>query len=189
MSSQFELIYWPGFPGRGEHIRLLLEEAAVPYKDYGLDPDAAVAEVTELIGSNNFGDAFNPASFAPPFLKHGDIFLSQMPNILMYLANTLQLAPLNNLWHINQLAMTALDGLSNEAHDIHHPISVSLYYEDQKDEALLKAKYYREERLPKFLSYFERVLQGPKSGVGPWLYNGKITYADLVLFQVNLESL
>lgn len=63
--------------------------------------------------------------------------------------------------------------------------SSRLYYEDQKDESMLKTKDYVVNRLPKFLSYFERVLQSKSSGDGPWLHGGKLTYADLVLFQVS----
>ena len=84
---------------------------------------------------------------------------------------------------MNQLALTALDGLSNEAHDTHHPIAPMSYYEEQKEEAKRKAADYLSNRLPKFLSYFERVLQGEASKGGEWLYGGRLTYADLVLWQ------
>lgn len=87
------------------------------------------------------------------------------------------------MYHINALALTALDGLSNEAHDTHHPVAIGAYYEEQKAEAKRKAKDYIENRLPKFLGYFERVLQGEASKGGEWLYGGQLTYADLVLWQ------
>ena len=89
----------------------------------------------------------------------------------------------NALYHVNQLALTALDGLSNEVHDTHHPVGVNLYYEEQKAEALKKSEDFRERRLPKFLGYFERVLAGEASNGGEWLYGGQLTYADLVLWQ------
>ena len=87
------------------------------------------------------------------------------------------------MYHVHALALTALDGLSNEAHDTHHPVSTGSYYEDQLPEAKRKAHDYRTIRLPKFLGYFERVLTGPASKGGEWLYGGKLSYADLVLFQ------
>lgn len=87
------------------------------------------------------------------------------------------------IYHVNALTLTALDGLSNEAHDTHHPIATGDYYEDQKPEALKKAKDYRANRLPKFLGYFERVLKGEASKGGEYLYGGQLTYADLVFFQ------
>jgi glutathione S-transferase len=89
----------------------------------------------------------------------------------------------NAIYKVNALALTALDGLSNEAHDTHHPVSTSLYYEDQITEAKRKSEDYIANRLPKFLGYFERVLKGEASKGGKWLYGGSLTYADLVLYQ------
>jgi len=90
---------------------------------------------------------------------------------------------------VNQLTLTALDGLSNEVHDVHHPVDTGLYYEDQKEEAKRKADGYLKNRLPKFLGYFERVLGGEASKGGEWLYGGRLTYADLVLFRESFFSL
>ncbi|KAI1078565.1 hypothetical protein F5B20DRAFT_571558 [Whalleya microplaca] len=183
----YELIYWPGIPGRGEHVRLALEEAGANYTD-----SAHIKKGLELviphIDDKNIGDDHNPPPFAPPILRHGDLLISQTPNILLYLGPRLGLVPDDDehpdaLYKVNQLALTALDGLSNEVHDTHHPIAVSLYYEDQKDEAKSKSKDFVKNRLPKYLGYFERVLEGKASGDGPWLYGGQLTYADLVLFQ------
>ena len=113
--------------------------------------------------------------------------ISQTPNILLYLAPKLGLAGKADdedaIYRINQLALTALDGLSNEVHDTHHPVSNSAYYEDQKSEAKRKSEHFVKNRLPKFLGYFERVLAGEASGGGEWLYGGEMTYADLVLWQ------
>ncbi|KAK7979907.1 methyltransferase domain-containing protein [Apiospora arundinis] len=189
----YELIYWPGIPGRGEHVRLLLEEAGAKYTDTAQQPPengGGAKPVVAMISEKNVGDEANPPYLAPPFLRHGDLVLSQTPNILMYLAPRLGLAPKpeddvdeDAIYRLNSLVLTALDGLSSEVHDCHHPIAVSLFYEDQKDEALRRSKDYVTNRLPKFLGYFERVLKGKASGEGPWLYGGRFTYADLVLFQ------
>ncbi|KAJ4389552.1 hypothetical protein N0V93_007022 [Gnomoniopsis smithogilvyi] len=184
----YHLIYWPEIPGRGEHIRLALEEAGADYTDTAHIEDG-VKEVLSLIDPSHVGDDTNPPFLAPPMLRHGDFLINQTPNILLYLGPKLGLAPKpgdddeNGLYVINGLALTALDGLSNEVHDCHHPIASSLYYEDQKEESLKKSKDYIANRLPKFLGYFERVLKSKASGEGPWLYSGKLTYADLVLFQ------
>jgi len=67
--------------------------------------------------------------------------------------------------------------------DYHHPVATGKYYEDQKEEAKTKSRDYTTNRLPKFLGYFERVLQGEASKGGQYLYGGKLSYADLVLFQ------
>ncbi|KAF3070758.1 Glutathione S-transferase P 1 [Daldinia childiae] len=185
----YELIYWPGIPGRGEHVRLALEEGGATYTDTA-QIEKGMDQVTAQIDEGNVGDDLNPPPFAPPILRHGDLLISQTSNILLYLGPRLGLVPSEDdeehpdaLYKVNALALTALDGLSNEVHDCHHPIASGLYYEDQKEEAKRKSKDFVKTRLPKFLSYFERVLQGKASGEGPWLYGGQLTYADLVLFQ------
>ncbi|KAI1636665.1 hypothetical protein F4809DRAFT_650423 [Biscogniauxia mediterranea] len=183
----YELIYWPGIPGRGEHIRLALEEAGAEYTDTA-HIEKGVDAVLAQIADDNLGDDANPPPLAPPILRHGDLLISQTSNILMYLGPRLGLVPPADEdpdapWRLNALVLTALDGLSNEVHDCHHPIASGLYYEDQKEESLRKSKDFVQNRLPKFLGYFERVLQGKASGDGPWLYGGRLTYADLVLFQ------
>lgn len=183
----YELIYWPGIPGRGEHIRLALEEAGATYTDSAHQKDG-INSVLSQIDAKNLGDASNPPPLAPPILKHGDLLISQTSNILMYLAPRLGLVPSaeedeDAIYKINALALTALDGLSNEPHDCHHPVATSLYYEDQKTESKRKSQDYIANRLPKFLGYFERVLQGEASKGGKWLYGGNFTYADLVLYQ------
>jgi len=185
--DKYELIYWPGMPGRGEHVRLALEEAGADYSDTA-HSKSGMDIVTSTISPDNLGDELNPPPLAPPILKHGDLSISQTPNILMYLGPRLGLVPSADTdstgqYHVNSLTLTALDGLSNEPHDVHHPIAVGAYYEEQKEEALKKAKDYRENRLPKFLGYFERVLSSKASKGGQYLYGGSLTYADLVLFQ------
>ncbi|KAF2993365.1 hypothetical protein E8E14_000192 [Neopestalotiopsis sp. 37M] len=183
----YELIYWPGIPGRGEHVRLVLEEAGATYTDTA-HTEGGIKSVTAQIDDKNVGNDENPPPLAPPILRHGDLTISQTPNILLYLGTHLGLVPspeddADGLYKVNQLALTALDGLSNEPHDCHHPVATGLYYEDQKDESLRKSKDYVKNRLPKFLGYFERVITGKASGDGPWLHGGNLSYADLVLYQ------
>lgn len=186
-TSSYELLYWPGIPGRGEHIRLCFEETGTPYQDVCNADKAGIKELTSLISDKSTGDTSNPPPMAPPVLRHGDVTISQSSNIILYLAPKLGLAgpegDENTIYHINELALTALDGLSNEAHDTHHPIAVGAYYEDQKEEAKRKSKDYIDNRLPKFLGYFERVLRSEASKGGEWLYSGQLTFADLVFWQ------
>ncbi|KAL2752309.1 hypothetical protein ACRALDRAFT_1077654 [Sodiomyces alcalophilus JCM 7366] len=185
--TPYHLIYWPGIPGRGEPIRLVLEDAGASYTDTAT-MENGMFTVTAQIADDNTGDPANPPPLAPPILKHGDLVISQLPNILLYLGQKLHLAPQfgdeagDGAYIVNQLALTALDGLSDETHDTHHPISVGLTYEEQSQESLRRAKEYVAKRLPKFLGYFERVLKGEASGEAPWLYNGTFSYADMVLF-------
>ncbi|KAM3552618.1 hypothetical protein MY1884_007109 [Beauveria asiatica] len=184
--AEYELIYWPGIPGRGEFVRLLFEEASVPYKDHARTPDQAVAKVLALTDLKNIGDDSNPPILAPPALKHGNVLLSQTPNILIYLAPKLGLSPPATetaFYHLNQAALTILDGFSNEVHETHHPIAVSMYYQDQKEEAKKRSKAFIQERAPKFLAYVQRLLDSKTTGGGPWLHGDHVTYVDLVLFQ------
>ncbi|KAI9158906.1 Glutathione S-transferase [Paramyrothecium foliicola] len=182
---QYELIYWPGLPGRGEFVRLLFEEAGVPYIDHHKDAKKAAGDVAALTAAENVGDESNPPVFAPPALRHGDVLVNQVSNILLYLAPKLGLGPSEGtaLYHLNGIVATILDGLVNEIHDTHHPMSMMLTYEEQKPEAKRRASDYIEHRLPKFFTYFQRLLDAKTSGDGPWLYGGNFTYADLVLFQ------
>ena len=191
-ADAFELVYWPGLPGRGEVVRLLFEEAGVPFNDLANDPKIAVETVVGLIGKDNKGDASNPPVLAPPILRHGKLTINQLPNILLYLAPKIGLAPSPSegdaIFHLNQITLTILDGLLNEVHDTHHPISTGMYYADQKEEAKKRSDGYTKERIPKFFAYLQRLLDAKTSGDGPWLYGGKLTYVDLVLFQVSFNG-
>ncbi|NHZ95498.1 glutathione S-transferase [Massilia sp. CCM 8734] len=173
----YELYYWPTIQGRGEFVRLALEEAGAAYVDVGRQKNGADKVAAEL--------AVQAApAFAPPFLKAGALTIGQTANILLYLGARHGLAPraeAGRLW-THQLQLTIAD-LVNEAHDTHHPVGVSLYYEDQKKEAKRRAADFVGNRIPKFLSYFEGVLQQPKRR-GGFLVGTRLSYADLSMFQV-----
>ena len=188
MAAPYELIYYTGVPGRGEHVRLILEEAGVSYKDTQfLSFDEARKTVTTWLAGGGHG---NPPYFAPPLFKHGDLVISQTPNILLYLGPKLGLAGSreNDTYRVNALALTALDLFSNEVHDTHHPIATMLPWEDQKEESKRRSKEWVQNRLPTVLAYWHRVLENEERGSGPWLLGDTFTYADLVLFQVRSTS-
>jgi glutathione S-transferase len=176
MVQPYELFYWPSIQGRGEFVRLALEEAGADYvdvarRDGGVDLLMAALEV---------GD--HP-SFAPPFLKAGEQTIGQVANILLYLGEQHGLAPRTEpgrLW-VHQLQLTIAD-LVTEAHDTHHPIASMLYYEDQKPEAKRRAADFVETRIPKFMAYFARLLANPEPR--NYLLGERVSYADLSLFQV-----
>ncbi|KAI0355880.1 glutathione S-transferase-like protein [Trametes cingulata] len=210
-TDDYVLYYWSGIPGRGEYVRLALEYAGIPYTERSSDLMETLSSTTK-VGA--------PPHFAPPALQlpSGRI-ISQTANILNHIAPRCGLAgewgnKLNTHGEdaretvraldeeeiekaeeersiVNQLVMTALD-LQNETHDVHHPIASSLYYEDQKEEALRAAKVFRESRIPRFLEYFEIVLTSnpatAKHADNPlaqtYLVGSRTTTADLVLFHV-----
>jgi len=178
----YELFYWPTIQGRGEFVRLALEEAGAAYVDVARAPDRASSGARAILALMNDPAAARPP-FAPPILKAGKLTIGQTANILQFLGERHGLAPktvAGRLW-VHQLQLTIAD-LVGEAHDTHHPISVNLYYEDQADEARRRSADFLRARLPKFLSYFEDVLARNESG-GPYLAGARCSYADLSLFQ------
>lgn len=175
----YQLHYWPTIQGRGEFVRLALEEAGAAYVDVARGGEDEGGGEAALMADLDQGD--HPP-FAPPFLVDGDLVIGQTANILLHLGLRHGLAPGaegGRLW-VNQLQLTIAD-LVAEAHDVHHPLGVGLYYEDQKPEAARRAQEFRAQRMKKFLGWFETVLErAPKGG---WLTGAALTYADLSLFQ------
>ena len=177
----YELYYWPGIQGRGEFVRLALEEGGADYVDVALLPEDAgggVGAMMKLL--DDPGVACPP--FAPPFLKAGRRLIGQTANILLFLGPRLGLAPRDaggRLW-THQLQLTVADFVV-EIHDTHHPLGGSRYYEEQKAEARRRSRDFLAERLPKYLGYFDRVIG---RGGGKWLAGRQLSYADLSMAQV-----
>jgi glutathione S-transferase len=172
----YELFYWPTIQGRGEFVRLALEEAGVDYVDVAREPGGMARMMAAMDGPDH-------PSFAPPFIKADELMIGQSTNILLYLGQQHGLAPgdeAGRLW-VNQLQLTIAD-LVAEAHDSHHPIASSLYYEDQRPEARRRAADFLETRVPKFFDYFEGILGRPQPK--DYLLGDQVSYADLSLFQV-----
>lgn len=183
MPARYELYYWPSIQGRGEFVRLALEEAGANYVDVARGSARTGGGIDAMLRLLE-GDEPDRPPFAPPFLKAGRLIIAQTANILLFLGDRHRLAPATEagrLW-THQLQLTIAD-LVDEAHDTHHPIASSLYYEEQKPEAKRRAADFRENRMPKYLGYFERVLARKPSG-DQYLVGARLTYADLSLFQV-----
>jgi glutathione S-transferase len=178
----YELYYWPGIQGRGEFVRLALEEAGAAYVDMARErgPGRGVAAMIKMLKGG--GDALTP--FAPPFLKDGEVVVSHVANILAYLAPRLGLAPPTDALCVfaHGLQLTVTDFVA-EVHDTHHPISIELHYENQKKEAKARAAVFLDHRLPKYLGYFERVLESNPNGAGHPV-GANLTSVDLSLFQL-----
>ncbi len=173
----YELFYWPTIQGRGEFVRLALEEAGAAYVDVCRRGDSGVPMMLKMMDAKT-----GTPSFAPPFLKVGKLVVGQVANILLYLGPRHGLSPETEagaLW-VHQLQLTIADFVA-EVHDTHHPIGVSLYYEDQKLEAKQRTKEFWAERVPKYCSYYERLVTA--SG-GAYITGRKLTTVDLSLFQI-----
>src|SRR5438552_14209578 len=176
---RYELYYWPSIQGRGEFVRLALEDAGADHVDVARRPKGMAAMMRFMESS-----VIEHPPFAPPFLKAGKLVIAQTANILFYLGPLLDLVPKSEpsrLW-AHQLQLTIADWVA-EAHDTHHPISGSLYYEDQKAEAKRRTADFTSERIPKYLGYFEQILKRNSKG-GGYLLGRKVSYVDSSLFLV-----
>jgi len=173
---KYELYYWPEIQGRGEYVRLALEEAGAAYVDVARGPYGTAAMMKMM-------DAHEGTPpFAPPFLKAGKLVIGQTANILLYLGARHALAPkteAGKLW-VHQLQLTITDFVV-EVHDTHHPLGPSLYYEDARPAAKKRTAEFWSERVPKYLGYFEQLLAG---NGGTCVTGRRLTYVDLSLFQI-----
>jgi glutathione S-transferase len=133
---RYQLFYWPDIQGRGEFVRLALEDAGASYDDVARKSGGMGRMMAMMDGGR---DKHPP--FAPPFLKAGKLVIAQVANILLYLGPRLKLGPRDERYTEN----------------------------------------FIDERAPKYLGYFETVLN---KGGGPYLLGRKVTYIDLSVFQL-----
>ena len=180
---KYELYYWSHIQGRGEFVRLALEQAGVAYVDVAREPEAhgmGVAAIRRLLAD----ETLTTPPYAPPVLRAGKRLIAQTANILLFLGARHGLAPKDEagrLW-AHQLQLTVTDFVVH-IHDTHHPIAGSLYYEEQLPEAKRRAQKFHVDRLPKFLNYFERVLRCNPHG-GKYMVGARLSYVDLSMFQL-----
>ena len=177
---RYELYYQPAIQGRGEFVRLPLEDAGADYVDVARDPDFGRPGIMKFLEDSSL----EHPPFAPPFLKAGKLLISQTANILQFLAPRLNLVPKSEaarFW-AHQLQLTIADWLY-ETGQTHHPVANVLYYEDQTAEAKKRAEYFIANRIPKFLGYFERILKRNPKGAD-FILGKKVSYVDLSLFQM-----
>jgi glutathione S-transferase len=174
---RYELYYWPDIQGRGEFVRLALEEAGADYVDVARRRGGE-DKLMRLMASARV----RQPPFAPPFLKAGRLLIAQTANILFYLGSRHGLAPAGEAGRLfaHQIQLTIADFVE-EIHNTHHPIASALYYEQQRKEAKLYSSEFWKRRPQKYLGYFERVQERSD---GPWLLGPRLSYCDLSVFQV-----
>jgi len=168
----YKLWYWAEIQGRGEFVRLAMEAGGIGYVDMARERGSG-ALIADMQARTDH------APFAPPYLDTGDRVIAQVANILLYLGEQHGVGPTEQtarLW-LHEIQLTISDFVA-EVHQVHHPVSVSAYYEDQKDAALRNAQAFREERLPKFLRWFDKAAQGR------WLLGERWSYGDTSIFQL-----
>ena len=173
---RYELYYWPSIQGRGEYVRLALEEAGAGYADVARSERGMSAMMRMMEARKGM------PPFAPPFLKAGQLVIGQTANILFYLGSRHGLAPKAEAGRlgVHQLQLTVTDFVL-EIHDTHHPLGPSLYYEDQRAPAKKRTDEFWQQRVPKYLGYFEQVLE---ANGGSYVTGRRLTYVDLSLFQI-----
>ncbi|MFZ5746508.1 MAG: glutathione S-transferase [Pseudomonadota bacterium] len=172
----YQLWYWPGMQGRGEFVRLPLEAAGIAYRDCAREEgvEALIADMSQRAAARG--------PFAPPYLAFDHIAIAQVAAILLFLGEKHQLAPsamADRMW-LHQVQLTVTDFVA-EVHQVHHPVGGGLYYDDQKPEAARFAREFREERMPKYLGWFEHAAT---ISSGDWLIDHRWSYADCSIFQL-----
>jgi glutathione S-transferase len=170
----YDLWYWAEIPGRGEFVRLTLEAAGIAYRDMARELGSG-AMMKDMASRR-------PRPFAPPYLVAGDLCIAQTANVLRFLTERHDLGPAGEAGRllVHQIQLTVAD-LAEEIHGVHHPVDPGLYYHEQKAEALRAARAFRADRLPKYLGWFENLLD---DAGGDWLAGDRWSPADLSLFHL-----
>lgn len=174
----YQLIYWPGLPGRAEYVRLILEFLSLDYLEVSRLTEEEGGGSPAVIKIRNY--EHKNTGFAPPYLRDGNLLLAQSVNISEYLAMKHGLVSKDekNRAIARQYALTIAD-VTNEVHDTHHPLDMGDYYENQKEAALIRANAFIKVRLPRFITYFDHILTQNNGTLGPGF-----SYADLHLFHL-----
>ena len=179
--SSYRLLYWPQLPGRGELVRLVLEDAGAPYVDVARLP-AEEGGGARGVAAFMRGRGPHFPVFAPPILVDGELVIAHTANVCAYLGERHGLAPEDAGGRAQAMTlMLSVADVIAEVHDTHHPLSVALRYEEQRDAAKQRAAAFLGGRLATWLGYFERVLE---RSAGDYLLGAEPCYADLGLHQL-----
>ncbi|XP_035669728.1 glutathione S-transferase P-like isoform X2 [Branchiostoma floridae] len=185
MSSEepeWVLYYWgcpPGvkpFPGRGEFVRLIFEEAGVKFREVN------DFEVLKKLFFTEKQKGFY--AFAPPMIQRGKFRLSQTSVICSYLGKQFGLWPESeeDQWRAQQLNITIHDFIAEGRLAFHGRNPVESYY-TQKEETQPYIDRFVATRLPRWLTHLETALKANNDGQG-FVIGGKLTYVDLGLLHV-----
>ena len=179
----YEFFYWPEIQGRGEFVRLALEDAGAAYIDVARGSENDGRGVPAMLSLMR-GEGTSHIPFAPPFLRDGDVIVSHTAAILLYLGRRIGLAPTDEEGRLrtHEIQLTITD-IVQEVYNSHHPIDEDKWFHEQKIEAIARAAVFRKDRMPKFLGWFERILEANPLGADH-LVGRFVTYADLSLFQL-----
>ena len=164
--------------GRGEFIRLLFAELNQPYTEV-----FETKIMKELYSEFDQFKKGHPYIFAMPVVKHHDYYVSQTPAICYYIAMKCdqgRLLPSDPIQA--QSLMETLSDVVSEGHDAWHTPDPNGSYESQRDSCKEPIRIFVEKRLPRFLNFFENILENNLESAGQYCIGSKLTYVDLALF-------
>lgn len=186
------LYHAPGkMKGRGEYLRLLLEDAGASYENsdvnlYGptgmMDAFRASPEAIDKI-NDHYPVFFPPAIWHRP-VSGEEVLINQVGACMIYLGDQLGYAPQSaaETARANCTMLNALDYVS-DGRSSFHPIKNSMSYKDQKEEGDKVSKEFSQTRMKLFLHHFNKVIKSNGSSPeNPIAGGSTVTYADFVLF-------
>jgi glutathione S-transferase len=184
------------FKGRGEFLRLMLEDKCISFVESG----------ENLYGPTGMMDCFRGSAqavlepqavelpfpvFFPPGLWHRpgngqeDVLINQVGAAMIYLGDQLGYAPSSSAERARatSVLLNALDYIA-EGRRSFHPVENNMSYHNQKEEGDRESKIFSQTRMGIWLAHFEKTVQkfgGPETPV----VGGKhITFADFALMHV-----
>ena len=79
----YEFFYWPEIQGRGEFVRLALEDAGAAYIDVARGSESEGFGVPAMLALMR-GEGTSHIPFAPPFLRDGDMIVSHSAALAIF---------------------------------------------------------------------------------------------------------
>ena len=199
------LYHQPGkMKGRGEFLRLMLEDKGVPYDNSGDGLYGPNGSMDMFRGSPQAIDRDADAATAsppcdvhpvlyPPAIWHRPtdgsgppVLINQVGACMIYLGDVLGYAPSTTAERAraNQILLNALDYIS-DGRSSFHPVKNHMSYNEQKEEGDKESKAFAQGRMLSFLHHFDKVARRNASGPQSPIAGGPaLTYADFALFHV-----
>jgi len=185
--DMWQILYWPAKDadgkvaagaGRAEYLRVLFEEAGVPYQD-------VTAGLRAFFWQNLEAQPY-PA-LAPPAIRKNNFILGQTAVCAKRLAMEFGFYPTDedDAAHAEQIVTTVHEYIA-EGRSAFHPVKNTMSYHDQKEEAKPYIAAFKADRLPRYMTNFERFLKANRGG-GGFFVGDSLSYVDLqvmVMLQV-----
>lgn len=183
----------PGFKGRAEFLRLILEDAGVTdyrvtnanlYGPTGLcDIFRGGADNVAALDNAPFPLVFPPAIWHQPPAGREEVMINQTNACMVYLGSQLGYAPASDAERARMDCITgnALDCIASGRLSF-HPVEATGGYLTQKEEADRVSKVWAETKLPVWLQHFEKIAK--RTDGKPLAGGTGLTCADFAVFHV-----